>query len=89
MEFPAGDFGSPRKTGYYDEVRNAYEQDFFESGTGRNMFQSEMAREMSLSEQYLGKDGPPESIDEFSDWKETAIKEELDRLIEAFKESGC
>lgn len=89
MEFPSGDFGSARKTGYYDEVRNAYEQDFFESGTGRNMFQSEMAREMSLSEQYLGKDGPPESIDEFSDWKETAIKEELDRLIEAFKESGC
>jgi len=89
MEFPNGDLGSARETGYYEQVRNAYELDYFQSGAGRSMFESQIAHELTHVRQYLDKGKIPESIEEFSDWEQEAYKNELDKLVQDYKDSGC
>ncbi|MBW2640772.1 MAG: hypothetical protein JRE10_11605 [Deltaproteobacteria bacterium] len=89
MEFPNGDVGSARKTGYYDQVRNAYDLDYYQSGTGRSMFDSQVKHEMTHVRQYLEKGYRPESIKEFSAWEQEAYKNELDELLQDYKDAGC
>lgn len=89
MEFPDGDLGSARQTGHYDQVRNAYELDYYQSGAGRSMFESQVEHEMTHVRQYLEKGYLPESIKEFSDWEQEAYKKELDKLLKDYKEADC
>ena len=89
MEFPNGDMDSARKTGYYDQVRNAYDLDYYQSGTGRSMFDSQVKHEMTHARQYLEKGYRPESIKEFSEWEQEAYKNELDELLQDYKDGGC
>lgn len=89
MEFPYGDFSSARKTGDYDRVREAYGKDYFESGAGEIMFDAQIKHELTHARQYLEKGYTPESIKEFSDWEQEAYWNELNDLLEKYRNAGC